>query len=200
MKEGMKKNIAIVGTGYWGKNLVRNFHALGALHTICDTSSVALNIFTQQYLDVCVATSYSDILCNDDIEGVVIATPAETHFNLAKEALLAGKDVFVEKPLCLAEQEGVELNDLGEESRENTDDRSSSLVSSDRSETEGNNKEGGTGRIRYIYSNRLNLGKLRREENVLWSFAPHDISVILGLLGKLPNQFRRRAEIISINR
>ena len=114
------------------------------------------------------------------------SAPAETHGALVREALLAGKDVFVEKPLCLSETEGQELIRLAEE-------RNKILMVGHllwyhpvllRLKALVNN--GDLGRIRYIYSNRLNMGKLRREENVLWSFAPHDVSVILGLVEEMP--------------
>ncbi len=184
------KNIAVIGTGYWGKNLVRNFHNLGALHTVCDIDTAAVKKFCKQYSGISGTTVYSDILNNSDIAGITISTPAETHFDLAREAILAGKDVYVEKPLCLSEKEGQELNDLAD-----THERIlmighllwyhpavlklKQLI-----------HEGKIGRIQYIYSNRLNLGKLRREENVLWSFAPHDISVILGLIDEMPESVR----------
>jgi UDP-2-acetamido-3-amino-2,3-dideoxy-glucuronate N-acetyltransferase len=181
------KNVAGIGTGYWGKNLVRNFHSLGALHTIYDAKPNFVQQFRTQYGDIQCASSFSEVLGNPEIQGVVISTPAETHAILAHEALLAGKDVYVEKPICLLEQEGVELARLASEK--------------DRILMVGHllwyhphvlklkdliNK-GELGRIQYIYSNRVNMGKLRREENVLWSFAPHDISVILGLLDEMPN-------------
>lgn len=184
------KNIAIVGTGYWGKNLVRNFYNLGALNTVCDTNPDTLKFFVQEYSGVVGVNSYSEVLNHPQIKGVAISTPAETHYSFAKEAILAGKDVYVEKPLCLSETEGKELNKLAEKH--------------DRILMVGHLlwyhpvvlklKElidcGHLGRIQYIYSNRLNLGKLRREENVLWSFAPHDISVILGLIGEMPGSIR----------
>jgi len=184
------KNIAVVGTGYWGKNLVRNFHALGALHTVCDTNPETLSAFIEQYPGTCGASSYVDVLNNPEVRGVVLATPAPTHASMAREALLAGKDVYVEKPLCLSEVEGDKLNKLAAgkgrvlmvghllwyhpvvlKLKELVDN-------------------GELGRIRYIYSHRLNIGKLRREENVLWSFAPHDVSVILGLTGEMPETIR----------
>lgn len=184
------KNIAIIGTGYWGKNLVRNFFNLGALHTICDTNPEAIKSFLHKYKGIRGVTAFSDILVSPEIKGVAISTPAVTHATLAREALLAGKDVYVEKPLCLSEEEGAELNRLARESGRilmvghllwyhPVVLKLKELV--DRGEL---------GRIRYIYSNRLNLGKLRREENVLWSFAPHDISVILGLTGEMPESVR----------
>lgn len=182
----MEKKIAVVGTGYWGKNLVRNFYNLDSLHTVCDTSSEAVGKFLVQYPGIKGTTSFASLLQDDEIIGVVIATPAETHFSLVKEAILAGKDVFVEKPLCLDEHDGVELNDLAE--------RQGRVLMTGHLlwyhpvvlKLKEMIKNGELGRLRYIYSNRLNLGKLRREENVLWSFAPHDISVILGLVGEIP--------------
>lgn len=183
-------NIAVIGSGYWGKNLVRNFHSIGVLHTICDTNTSTLASFQKQYEGVNTVSSFSQVLANPDIHGVAIATPAETHALLAKEALLAKKDVYIEKPLCLSEKEGRELNNLAKQQGcvlmvghllwyHPVVLKLKSLVDS-----------GELGRIQYIYSNRLNLGKLRREENVLWSFAPHDISVILGLTGEMPESIR----------
>ena len=185
-----KKNIAIVGTGYWGKNLVRNFYNLGALHTICDSNPDTLRHFLDQYDGIEGTTSFSTILNNEEIKGVAISSPAVTHATLAREALLAGKDVYVEKPLCLSEDDAIELNDLASKNQKilmvghllwyhPVVLKLKELVDN-----------GELGRIRYIYSNRLNLGKLRREENVLWSFAPHDISVILGLTGEMPESVR----------
>ncbi len=183
----MDKTIAVVGTGYWGKNLVRNFHSLGALHTICDTNPESLKSFTQQYSDVSGVTSFANVLNNDEIQGIVIATPAETHFNLAKETLLAGKDVYVEKPLCLSEKNGEELNRLA--GQKDLILMTGHLLWYHPAVLKLKEMihDGVLGRIQYIYSNRLNLGKLRREENVLWSFAPHDISVIIGLIEEMPS-------------
>ncbi len=182
--------IAIIGTGYWGKNLVRNFHALGALHTICDTNNDTLQGFSEKYPGIQTATSFPEILNNPEIKGVVISTPAATHATLASEAIQAGKDVFVEKPLCLDEKEGIELNKLANE-------RGRILMIGHLLwyhpvvlKLKELIDKGELGRIQYIYSNRLNLGKLRREENVLWSFAPHDISVILGLADEMPVSIR----------
>jgi UDP-2-acetamido-3-amino-2,3-dideoxy-glucuronate N-acetyltransferase len=182
--------IAIIGTGYWGKNLVRNFHALGTLHTICDTNTDTLQGFSEKYPGIQTVTAFSEVLNNPEIKGIVISTPAVTHAALAGEAIRAGKDVFVEKPLCLDEKEGIELNKLAGE-------RGCILMVGHLlwyhpvvlKLKELINK-GELGRIQYIYSNRLNLGKLRREENVLWSFAPHDISVIIGLADEMPFSIR----------
>ena len=182
--------VAVIGTGYWGKNLVRNFHELGALAAVCDSNEETLRHFGEQYPGCRTITSYSEVLSDDTFAAVAIATPAETHANLVREALLAGKDVFVEKPLCLSLPTGEELVALAREKGRvlmvghllwyhPAVSRLKELVD-----------EGELGRIQYIYSNRLNLGKIRREENILWSFAPHDISVILGLLDEMPDEVR----------
>jgi len=183
----MNTNIAVIGSGYWGKNLVRNYHHLGTLKLICDKNETVLGHFKEQYpgLDTCLALN--DVLSREDIQGIVIATPAETHYTLAREALLAGKHVYVEKPLVLDEAEGLELIQLAQ-------DRNLVLMVGHLLQYHPvfiRLKElahsGELGRINYIYSHRLNLGKIRREENILWSFAPHDISMILALAGEEPD-------------
>ena len=110
-------SIAVIGTGYWGKNLVRNFFNLGELHTICDADPETVESFKTKYPGISGVSSYSDILVNTDIKGVVISTPAEMHAAMAKEALLAGKDVYIEKPLCLDERDGVELNKIAQNNK-----------------------------------------------------------------------------------
>jgi UDP-2-acetamido-3-amino-2,3-dideoxy-glucuronate N-acetyltransferase len=178
--------IAVIGSGYWGKNLVRNYHELGVLKLICDKNETVLGGFKKQHPEVDTCFALNEVLARDDIRGVVIATPAETHYTLAREALLAGKHVYVEKPLVLDEQEGEELIGLAQERKRvlmvghllqyhPVFVKLKELAS-----------RGELGRINYIYSHRLNLGKIRREENILWSFAPHDISMILALAGEEP--------------
>jgi len=185
-----ERNIAVIGTGYWGKNLVRNFFNLGALHSVCDTNPETLKSFTLQYKGVQGVATLTEVLNNPEIKGIAISTPAPSHASIAREAMLAGKDVYIEKPLCLSEEEGAELNTLAAEHGRilmvghllwyhPVVLKLKELVDA-----------GELGRIQYIYSNRLNLGKLRREENVLWSFAPHDVSVILGLTGEMPESIQ----------
>jgi UDP-2-acetamido-3-amino-2,3-dideoxy-glucuronate N-acetyltransferase len=179
-------SIAVVGTGYWGKNLVRNFHSLGALHSVCDSQPELAASMLEQYPGIGQVDAYSEILQNPEIVGVAIATPAPTHASFVREALYADKDVYVEKPLCLSETEAAELTDLARERGRilmvghllwyhPAVLKLKELVAA-----------GELGRVEYLYSNRLNMGKLRREESVLWSFAPHDVSVILGLLEDMP--------------
>ena len=107
--------MAIIGSGYWGKNLVRNFHNLGVLKLVCDQNDAVLSDLKNQYSKIETCLALTDVLSRDYIEGVVISTPAETHFNMAREALLAGKHVYVEKPLVLREEEGEELIELARE-------------------------------------------------------------------------------------
>jgi UDP-2-acetamido-3-amino-2,3-dideoxy-glucuronate N-acetyltransferase len=181
-----KVNIAVIGAGYWGKNLVRVFSQLGALDTVCDINVKVQKEVKKAYPHVKCISSYSEVIHDNTINAVVISTPVESHYHLVREALRAGKDVFVEKPLAMTVQDGTELTELARA-------RNKILMVGHLLEYHpGIFKlkelidKGELGKIQYIYSNRLNLGKIRREENILWSFAPHDISVVLSLLNEMP--------------
>ncbi|MEZ4859691.1 MAG: Gfo/Idh/MocA family oxidoreductase [Caldilineaceae bacterium] len=180
--------VAVIGCGYWGKNLVRNFYELNALHTVCDATPAGRATASTLAPTVQVESALESVLCNPTIPAVVVATPAETHHTVVQQALEAGKDVFVEKPLALTYEQGVQLVQLAQAHRRilmvghvleyhPAVTRLQELIHA-----------GELGKIRYIYSNRLNLGKIRSEENILWSFAPHDIAVILRLMGDIPFQ------------
>ena len=178
--------LALVGAGFWGKNLARNFHARGVLKIICDASEEALDSSAEKYPEISTTISFSDVLARHDIDAVVISAPAELHHSLARDALLAGKHVFVEKPLAMNVREGEELVRLAHESGKilfvgHVLQYHPAIKAIKRLLSQGK-----LGRLQYIYSNRLNLGKFRREENILWSFAPHDISVILSLVKEEP--------------
>ena len=158
----MKKYIAVVGTGYWGKNLARNFHALGALSAVCDTDVQVLQSMVDQYPGVQGVSGLSEVLVDPAIKGIAIATPAVAHADMVRQALLAGKDIYVEKPLCLSEREGEEITALAHNRgrvlmvghllwHHPAVLRLKELITN-----------GELGRIQYIYSNRLNLGKLRQ--------------------------------------
>lgn len=181
-----KPQIALVGAGSWGKNHVRNFYDIGALYYICDSNENLLTQFEKSYPNIRITTDFAKVLTNKKIAGVVIATPAETHYTLAKEAILAGKDVLVEKPLSMAFVEGQELVQLAKQNGRVLMVGHLLWYHPAVIALKSLFAKGELGRIRYICSNRLNLGKIRREENILWSFAPHDISVILGLVGEMP--------------
>ena len=165
----MSVNVAVVGSGYWGKNLVRNFHNLGALKLVCDKNEALLEMYKEQYPGIEGSVALSSVLGHDDIDAIAIATPAETHFALASEAIIAGKHVYVEKPLALNGEEALALTRLAREhgvvlmvghllQYHPVFIRLREMV-----------QAGELGRIDYIYSHRLNLGKIRREENILWS-------------------------------
>ena len=181
------KNIALVGAGYWGKNIARSLHELGVLNTICDSSDEVKTNLKKQYPDVVFTGDFNSVLSDTGIESIFIASPAVMHFEQAKKALLAGKHVFVEKPLSLKVEDAEELIKLAESQKKilfvghilhyhPAVIKMKKIIA-----------EGAIGKLQYIYSNRLNLGKIRTEENILWSFAPHDISIILGLTGEEPS-------------
>lgn len=179
--------IAIVGAGYWGKNLVRNFHQLGVLKLVCDLDHSILHQVQSDYTGIHTTDNIQSVLNDKNIKGIVISTPAASHYKLAKQALLADKHVFVEKPLSLRYAEGQDLVALANKTKKvlfvghilhyhPAVIRLKEMI-----------HDGDIGRIQYIYSRRLSLGKIRREENILWSFAPHDISIILCLIGEEPH-------------
>jgi len=175
-----------VGCGAWGKNLVRNFWQLGALAGICDPDRSVLDALRSAYPGVRLTADFRDVLELDTPPGVVIASPAAAHYEQATAALEAQKDLSVEKPLALRYSDGAALVELARE-------RSRVLMVGHALEyhpavdtLKGLIQAGELGALRYIYSNRLNLGKVRSEENILWSFAPHDVSVITSLVGSGP--------------
>ena len=178
--------IALVGCGYWGKNLCRNFYGLGALAAVVDATESGQATARSLAPNAIISDNFDDILGDDQIQGIALATPAETHAELAIQAMRAGKDVFVEKPMALSISDAEEMQKVANETgrilmvghlleyhpavlklREMID-------------------SGELGKINYVYSNRLNFGKVRSEENALWSFAPHDVALILRLLGQSP--------------
>ena len=178
--------IALVGCGYWGKNLCRNFQVLGALSKVVDATENGQATARSIAPNSIISDNFDDILGDDQIQGVALATPAETHAELAMQAMRAGKDVFVEKPMALTISDAEAIQKVA--------------LETDRILMVGHLLEyhpavlklrelidsGELGKINYIYSNRLNFGKVRTEENALWSFAPHDVAVILRLLGQSP--------------
>lgn len=180
------RNIVVVGMGYWGRNLVRNFSELGALYGVCDSAPGVEAELQKGYPGARYFAEFNEMLLNPDIAAVALATPAVRHHEMAKAALAAGKDVFVEKPLATDVRQGAELLEVAR-----AKDRILMVghilryhpaVLALQKLVAG----GDLGKIHYLYSNRLNIGKIRTEENILWSFAPHDISVVLSLLNEMP--------------
>ncbi|HEY3324288.1 MAG TPA: Gfo/Idh/MocA family oxidoreductase [Planctomycetota bacterium] len=181
-------SVGVLGCGYWGKNHVRNYMELGALAAVCDPSQAGRETAAKIAPGARVVDNPQAIFDDPAISGVVIATPAETHVALCAQAFEAGKDVLCEKPLALRYEDAQKVNALAHKHNRllmvghileyhAAVLKLAALI-----------KAGELGKVQYIYSNRLNLGKIRREENILWSFAPHDIAVILRLLGDMPFQ------------
>lgn len=180
--------ICVTGCGYWGKNLARNFANLGRLYAICESDPERLKSFAGLYPGAKAYSRLEDAVADPNVDAFAVATPAEEHFRMTLAILRAGKDVFVEKPLALNWQEGTEMVEAAR--RNNRILMVGHLLRYHPAVLKMQEllAQGTLGRIEYVYSNRLSMGKIRYEENALWSFAPHDISVILALTGHLPVQ------------
>ena len=180
--------VGLIGCGYWGPNLARNLHQIpqAKLVACCDLDPQALAKMRMLYPHAATTPDYRDLLTDPDIEAVVIATPARSHYVLTREALEAGKHVLVEKPLAMSSQEAEALIALAEERKRvlmvghifeyhPAVRKIKSLID-----------EGELGQVYYIYSTRVNLGRVQSDINALWSIAPHDISILIYLLGTVP--------------
>ncbi len=186
------KNIAIIGVGYWGPNLVRNFISVknSNIAKVCDINKERLNFIQSKYPSLETEPDYNNIINNPNINAVVLATPIETHFSMAKQALLAEKHVFVEKPLTMNSEEAQELQKLAEDKNLVLMVGHTFLYSPPVlkvSELIENNE---LGNIKYIALTRINLGRIKHDTNVLWDLAPHDFSIILEWMGKLPQKIQ----------
>jgi len=188
LEGGSMVGIAVVGAGAWGKNHIRVFSEIPNVHLkyICDSDPSRLTKLQKSYPQSKRVEKVAPLLQDPEIKGIVIASSAISHFPLAKESLLSGKDVLVEKPLALNVRDGDELVRIAEEKSRilmvghllvyhPVVDRLKEMIASE-----------ALGRIHYIYTQRVNLGVIRQDENALWSFAPHDLSVILELLNERP--------------
>lgn len=182
----IEKFVAVTGCGIWGRNIVRNFYNLGALHTVCDIDDENLKMVEAQYDGTHTTKDFSEILNNPDIKAICVVTPSHTHFKLVKMALEAGKHVYVEKPISTVAQEARKLKDLAEEKGlvlmighlllyHPAVNRLKMLV-----------QEGVLGNIKYVQSDRLNINYFKNDRSVMWDLAPHDVSMIAHVLGLDP--------------
>jgi len=187
-KSSKKSNtrVAVVGVGYWGKNLVRNFQELAALEALCDLDPSAEATCKTRYPGIRFVPDYAKLLADPAVNAVALATPAVSHYEMAKAALEAGKDLLVEKPLAVDVKHGEDLVKIAEAKGRILMVGHILRYHPAILQLKQLIKDGVLGKINYLYSNRLNIGKIRTEENILWSFAPHDISVILSLLDEMP--------------
>lgn len=188
MQESISVRTAVVGCGYWGKNLVRNFHQLSSLKVCCDASESIRSRLKKEYPAVRVTDDFSSVINDHTVDAVVIATPAISHAELAVAALQAGKHVFVEKPLALSVGDAERVVAAAEQAGRflmvghllqyhPAVEYLKTMIT-----------RGDLGEVYYCYAQRVNLGKLRQDENALWSLAPHDISVILYLMDEEPEE------------
>lgn len=183
-----KTSIAVVGCGGWGKNHLRNWDEIGVLEAACDTSPSIRKKVHKNYPDIEVYSKFDDLLDESQVDALVIATPAPTHFDLVKKALKQDKHVLVEKPMAMNQQEGETLRDLSRE--KNKVLQVGHLLEYHPAFVKLHElvEQGDLGKIQYIYANRLNFGRIRTHGSALWSFAPHDLSMILRLLGTMPEE------------
>ncbi|HYH05285.1 MAG TPA: Gfo/Idh/MocA family oxidoreductase [Bacillota bacterium] len=177
--------VAVIGTGRWGKNLVKTLHQLGVLAAVVDQSEILCQTIKHDYPELKVYPDYRQIFTSN-IKAVVIATPAPTHYQLVKEALLAGKDVFVEKPMTLSTVEAEELAALAEKAQRVLMVGHLLLYQSAIQWIKEYLDSGRLGELNSLHQERLSLGRARETENVLWDLGVHDLAVILYLTGTRP--------------
>lgn len=190
----MTVNVALVGLGYWGPNLARNLVSLkgAGLHTLCDLQPSRLAQFGRQYPGVKTSSDVQSVLNDPEIQAVVIATPVHTHFDLALAALRAGKHVMVEKPLAQTSEQCRKLIAAADEKKLIVMAGHVFLYNAAVRKVKEYIDSGHLGTIYYIYSQRLNLGIIRKDVNALWNFAPHDLSIINYWLGAAPESVSSR--------
>tara|TARA_R110002110_G_scaffold33533_1_gene114883 strand:- start:210702 stop:211817 length:1116 start_codon:yes stop_codon:yes gene_type:complete len=176
--------IAVVGCGNWGKNLIRVLHKMGNLHSICDKSIERAKEFSQTF--EVPHLSFDEIIKDQTISGVLVASPSATHYEYTRRCLIAGKNTFVEKPLALAIDNACELYKLAKENDCILMVGHLLQYHLAFNALKQLNNNGTLGKLQYICSNRLNLGKFRTEENIWWDYAPHDVSMILSLTKEMP--------------
>ncbi len=183
-----QQKIAVIGCGVWGRNIVRNFNNLNVLDTVCDIDEENLNKVIQEYPQVKTTKDFNDIINNPEIKGVAVVTPSHMHYKLVKEMLLAGKHVYVEKPISTVADEAQDLTNLANERGlilmvghlllyHPAVNRLKMLID-----------EGMLGEIIYAQSDRLNVNYFKNDRSVMWDLAPHDVSMISYVIGKEPKR------------
>ncbi len=184
--------IGIIGCGYWGPNLVRDFYETDDVKVVAcaDLSENRLAAIKKRYPDVVITKNSSDILNDKSIDAVAVATPAHTHYKIAKESLMAGKHVLVEKPLAFAPKEAEELIDIAVRAKKTLMVGHTFEFNPAVEKMKEYIAKSELGDVYYMTSRRLNLGKIREDINAMWNLAPHDISIFIYLLGKMPIEVR----------
>jgi predicted dehydrogenase len=180
--------VAVAGLGNWGPNLARNFDGLGVLAWLCDSDRERLAAFASRYPQAKATSEYEEMLADETLDAVVIATPVPTHFELARSALAAGKNVLVEKPPAMRRAEMDELVRLSEERDLVCMPGHLLLYHPGVQKLKELIDAGALGEVLCVYGNRQNLGVVRTHENALWSLGVHDLSVVLYLLDEEPEE------------
>ncbi len=184
----MKKNICVVGGGYWGKNHIRTLNSLGYLGGIVDSNLSLIENYKKDYPKIKIFNELDEALSNNFFDGFVVATPAETHFKIAKKIINNNFHLLVEKPLTLSIDDAKELVELSKIKNINLMVGHLMLFHPAIRKIKKMIDENIIGDLQYVYSNRLNLGKVRTQENVFWSLAPHDISIFDFLIESTPKK------------
>lgn len=188
MKRTKKPSVAVIGCGHWGKNLARNFAELGALAAVVDPNPETAARYAEAH--GVEALTFDAALGRDDIDGIVIAAPAELHKRLALQSIAAGKATYVEKPLALSVADGEAIVDAAKEAGVQLMVGHLLQYHPIFVALRGKVEAGELGKLRYAYSHRLSMGKFRLEEDAFWSLAPHDISMLIALFGEAPSEVR----------
>ena len=181
-----KHNVAVIGCGLWGRNVVRNFYNLNALHTVCDLDEENRKNLKEQYPEVNIISNSDEIFDNPEIDAVAVVTPSHTHYKIVKRAIEAGKHVYVEKPISTVSAEAKDLDELARKNNmvlmvghllmyHPVVNRLRMLIA-----------EGALGEIKYVQSDRLNINYFKNDRSVMWDLAPHDLSMTSYILGKEP--------------
>ena len=186
----LSKQVCVVGAGNWGKNHIRTLHELGVLGGIVEKNSDLLEQFSEKYPNVSTYQNLDNALENNDFAGFTLATPAKTHYEIAKKIIVAGKHILVEKPLALNIKNATKLVELANKNNINLMIGHVLLFHPAIQMIKSLIDEGKIGKLQYIYSNRLNLGQVRTEENVFWSLAPHDISIFQYFTNIFPEEIK----------
>jgi len=180
--------LGMIGCGYWGPNLLRNYAALDQvqLKWVAERSSERRGWLAKNYPNVGIANDGAEVLSDSEVRAVIIATPAANHAELCEAALLAGKDVFVEKPLAMNTADAVRLARLADERQRILMVGHTFLFNGAVRDLKRRMDAGDVGKVHYLYSQRLNLGIVRSDVNASWNLAPHDVSISNYLLGQNP--------------
>ncbi len=186
MDNAAQEKIAVIGCGNWGKNLVRNFYNLGFLYKVCDLNTETLAGLQKQYRNIIVTNKFEDVFKDPKVDGVVISTPSFTHYELARQALINGKHVYVEKPVATSSEQTLELYALAQEMGRVLMVGHLLLYHPAVNRLRQLIREGYLGQIKNISSDRLNTNKLRPDKSVIWDLAPHDFSMLAYLMDQEP--------------